>query len=89
MQVRDQAYFASTCSDIAMTCPQLGSMGAYLEVGKGMGCLQGWDDAFQPGHHLEGLQGLLICDCKVLCTPNVTQVAVLWPNARVVQPGNK
>ncbi len=59
---------------------------AHIEVREGVRGFQGWDDALQFGQQLEGIQRLLVCDRKVLCSAEILEVAVLWSDARVVQP---
>ena len=55
-------------------------------------CAKAWEVSragmipFQPADAHKGLQRLLIRHCKVLCAPQLLQVAVLGPNAWVVQP---
>ena len=56
------------------------------QVRKGVRGLQGRNNALQAANAHKCLKRLLICDRKVLCAPELFQVAVLWANAWVVQP---
>src|SRR5262245_31687286 len=44
-------------------------------------------DALDLGRELEGLKGLLVEDGDIGYATGITQPAVLWPDARVVEPG--
>lgn len=82
LQRRKQMWLLST-----VTKAQTENM-THLKICKGVGRLQGRNDALQLGQQLEGVQRLSIGDGIVLCSAGVFQPGVLRADAWIVQPAS-